>query len=447
MLHIGDSRVIRIIQGDRVNLQKQHHLSRWAFHTNVDNGILLRSSLSKQVFLLTREEWAAVERRDFTSPAMEELARLRLLVEADYDEMAEYAMVSAVLGRLGHGRPGTGTYTILPTTGCNARCVYCFEQGVSVRNMSPETADRLVDYICETRQKDMIKLKWFGGEPLCASGIISRICSGLQNRDVDFISTITTNGSLFTPAMISEAVELWHLKRAQVSMDGAREDYEDKKRYIRPDLHNYDVVMENICLLAEAGVDVVIRCNSDRENASSVCSFIDECAERFHGMERIRVSPSLLQQEFRGLEDTKAGAIVLKRLRDYAAARGFPQPGMLTAALKTHQCMADSGGKSILIDPEGGLHTCDVLVDDTPLGNIFDNLLPVWPTAPSEPAEECRHCCFLPDCTMHYKKACPLSLVDCREIMSVNTAEAMKNLLSSSENPDVEADDMEDEFC
>ena len=440
--------MVRIIQTDKVNPQKQHSLSRWVFRTDVDNSILLRSSLSKQVFLMTREEWAAVERRDFTSPATEELARMHLLVETDYDEMAEYAMVSAVLSRLEYGRPGTGTYTILPTTGCNARCVYCFEQGVPVRSMSPETADRVVDFICKTRQKDAVKLKWFGGEPLCASGIISRICLGLQIRGVEYTSAITTNGSLFTPDMICEAVELWHLKRAQVSMDGAREDYEKKKRYIRPDLHNYDVVMENIRLLAEAGVDVAIRCNSDRNNISSVCCFIDECAMLFSDMEKIRLSPSLLQQEFRGQESTIAGAIVLKDLKNYAAARGFQQPGDLSVCLKAHQCMADSGGKSILIDPEGGLHSCDVLVDDAPLGSIYDDTPPVWPTDPSDPAEECRQCCFLPDCTKHYKKACPLCLADCREVLRINTAEAMKKLqLSSSVTPGAAEDDAEDEIC
>lgn len=118
-------------------------------------------------------------------------------------------------------KKGLASYVILPTTGCNARCVYCYEEGYAVKTMTSETADRLVDFICETRYDDTVKLRWFGGEPLANAKIISYICKGLQERGVPYKSSMVTNASLLTKELAHEAKELWHLERVQVSLDGA----------------------------------------------------------------------------------------------------------------------------------------------------------------------------------------------------------------------------------
>ena len=414
LLRTGDSNVIKIIQKNTVDPQQEYRLSKWVFLCETDDSVALRSTLSKRVYRLDPAEWAAVCGGDRSLPAFSELAKQRFLVETSFDDNRQYSLVLAVLRGLERRKRGTDSFTILPTTGCNARCTYCYQDGLAVRTMTPEIADRTAEYICAVKWDDPIDLTWFGGEPLCASPVISRICAVLRERGVEYRSSIVTNGSLFAPDLIREAVELWHLERAQVSMDGAREDYEKRKRYLDPARHNYDIVMAAVDNLAAAGVKVIIRCNYDLENLPGVYRFLDECEERFSQQENVRVKVAGLLHLLHSPVRTPEAAQQFQALSEYLEKKGMRRNREPTQRLKSHQCMADSGGASVIIDPAGGLHTCDNYIGGEPLGSIFDEKQPVWPRL-SEPAEECRNCCFLPDCTPVFKKQCPFCPSDCRE--------------------------------
>lgn len=425
----GDGRVRKIIQLKNLPEQQNLRLSRWVYFCREEDSILLRSSLSKQVYQLNPDEWDSVCRGDLSSHAVEELAENRFLVEEGFDDLAQYAMVIAVLKNLEKKKPGANAFTILPTTGCNARCVYCYQQGIPVRTMTPEVAEKTIEYICVVKREGPVKLHWFGGEPLCAPEIISGICRGLQERNVEFTSSITTNGSLFTPELVREAVALWHLERAQVSMDGAREDYEARKRYVRPDLYNYDVVMNHIRMLAEAGVKVAIRCNCDLNSMPGVYGFIDECAVRFLDTGNVHLVPALLKQDMRESGTDFAVYAGQSALAEYAARAGFPQKDILSSSLATYRCMADSGGRHRIIDPLGGLHVCEDRVGGVPLGSIFDKAQPAWPTCPLTPAKECQTCCFLPDCTAYNRNGCPLCPADCKVLTEREMSRKLTRLL------------------
>ena len=449
-LQSGDDRVIRIIQKNNPRHDRVYRLSQWVYSFEKDGEAVLRSTLSGQAYRLSAEEWSAVRGGNLSSPAAEELAKQRFLVEQDFDDLAQYAMVKAVLQSMEKRERGAKIFTILPTTGCNARCVYCYQQGIAVRNMTAETAERVVEFISREKRQGIVELHWFGGEPLCAAGTISGICRRLREKNVEYKSSITTNGSLFTPELIREAVELWNLKKAQVSMDGAKEDYETRKRYIRPDLHNYEVVMDNVERLAAAGVSIVIRCNCDSRNASRAYGFLDECEARFGSYDNVRVSPAILNQEWTEWENSFAASEEQKKLRSYAVELGLAHRRTIPVRLKTHQCMADAGGRNIIIDPDGGLHVCEDRVGGEPLGSIFDAEPPSWPTAPVEPAEECRDCCFLPVCTTHYRKGCPLCPAACRELTERamrEELEAMFDGTTESASGAEDAEDAEDAPC
>lgn len=447
LLQEGDSNVGRLIQKDDLHLNCEYRLSAWVFCSAADGFVALYHTLSKRMYLLNQEEWSAVKTGDYSSTAAMTLIKQRFLVEKEFDDLAQYQMVLGVLRRIEY-TPGTKTFTILPTTGCNARCVYCYQQGISARTMTEDVADRIIDYICETKQKGRIKLHWFGGEPLCAPDMITKICKGLREKGIDFYSSITTNGSLFTPVLIREAVECWKLEKAQVSMDGAREDYERRKRYLRPDLYHYDVVMENIHRLAEAGVEVVIRCNCDLENMQRAYQFVDDCVDRFSDTGNVRVVPALLNQGRISAQESAVSHSLLWTLKEYASKRGFQQKKGPLTILRVHQCMADSGGKGILIDPQGGLFACEEKVGGEPLGSIFDPKPPVWPSAPLSPAEECCSCCFLPECTPLYRQACLVCPVNCRMVKEQNYSRYIKSLvLKSPFGAGVQNEEPFDETC
>ena len=170
-------------------------LSVFVVALEAGDRVLLQNTLTCQIYALSRAEWASVQVGNLSCPQVRELAEFRFLVEPDYDETAQYSRVLAIMRTMEPKRTGVSHYTILPTTGCNARCVYCYEEGWPVKTMTPETADAVSEFICRTRQMKEIELRWLGGEPLCAPAIISRICRTLRDRGVEFHSTTTTNGS------------------------------------------------------------------------------------------------------------------------------------------------------------------------------------------------------------------------------------------------------------
>lgn len=448
ILREGDRRVVKMIKKNTVHPGKEYRFSLWVFPLVSDQAVVLRSSLSRQVIVLSKEEWSAVCRTDLSSSAVVELIKLRFLVERDFDDLGQYQMILSTLRIMEKRELGVESYTILPTTACNARCVYCYQQGIPVSSMSPETVARTVDFILATKRADKIRLHWFGGEPLCASGVISEICRILQEKGVDYWSEMTTNGSLFTPEMIREAVGLWNLETVQVSMDGEREDYETRKQYLRPDLYTYDLVMANIRQLVDAGVRVVVRCNCDLENMDRAYAFLDDCAARFGDSGKVLVSVAGLNHALQDRENSFAFFAGLQALREYTKKLGLAgkreeKPERLT----THQCMADSCGRNIVIDPEGNLYVCDDKVGREPIGNIFDSELPPWPTSPLEPAEECKICCFLPDCTPFRRSGCPICPEECR-LMSENAAKrALRILLKKGADQDSGSDTGIGDLC
>ena len=312
LLREGDRRVVKMIKKNTVHPGKQYRLSLWVLPLMLDQAVVLRSSLSQQVVVLSGEEWDAVNRADLSVPAVAELVKQRFLVERDFDDLGQYRMILSALRLMEKVEPGADAFTILPTTGCNARCIYCYQQGIPVSSMSPETVARTVEFVLATKKAGKIRLHWFGGEPLCASGVVSEICRKLQEKGVSFWSEMTTNGSLFTPEMIREAVDLWNLEKVQVSMDGAREDYETRKQYLRPDLYTYDLVMANIRQLVDAGVRVVIRCNCDLENMDRAYAFLDDCAARFGSSEKILV---MISENASITTEQMAARLGIKKLR------------------------------------------------------------------------------------------------------------------------------------
>ncbi|MBQ5992360.1 MAG: radical SAM protein [Clostridia bacterium] len=420
----GNNRVAQIVQKKSLNPETRYRRSNFVVDCMVGGVILLKNTLTNQVYELSEKEWDSFCKADLSYAHVRELAQNRFLVESDYDELAQYELVRNALRTLEKTKPGIRRYTILPTTACNARCVYCYEESWRSVSMTKETADAVIDFICRTKQDGRIRLTWFGGEPLLAPKTISYICSVLQSRDIDYDSSTVTNGTLLTPEMAKEAVELWRLKRVQVSMDGAREDYEARKRYVHPERDNYEKAMESIAMLSDTGVEISIRCNYDAENISRVREFLDDCKDRFG--ERKNVSIYLAQLYPSGEEDNMAGALdEQEKTLEHFNELGFVERSRSANRLRTHYCMSDSKGKTVVIDPKGGLHFCEHVAEGTAFGTVFDQNPPRFPAISDEIAEECRSCPYLPQCTPFRKSNCPVKNAFCRREMNLSTVREM----------------------
>ena len=395
--------------------------------------MLLKNTLTRQVYVLSPAEWASVQAADLSCDCVWELMRYRFLVERGYDEAAQYDLILRILRTMEPRKPGLSSYTILPTTGCNARCVYCYEEGWTPVSMTARTADDVAAFICRTKGEGPVRIEWFGGEPLLGADRIARICRGLQAQGVAYTSAIITNGTLLTADMAREAVDLWHLRRAQVSMDGGRADYEARKRYVDPTRYNYDGAMAAVELLSDAGVNVVLRVNYDGENLPRVQDSLAECRSRFAGRRNVSIYMEQLFQSVTAEENAalyRAAESVMTRVGDLDLEHTAP----VYARLKTHYCMVDSD-RSVIIDPKGGLHRCEHDVGGAPFGTIYDEAL-VLPKAEPALAAECRGCVFLPDCMAFCKACCPVKVAACRTRMEMRTVQELKALLRGAQARD-----------
>ena len=390
------------------------------------NGIrLMKNTFTCEVVRLTDEEFAAPEK-------VLELAKRRFVVPEDYDETAQYLQVVDLIRITQPESKGLKTYTILPTTACNARCVYCYEEGDPVKTMTKETADKLVDFICETRQDDEITLSWFGGEPTVCADTISRVCGELESRGVPFKSKLITNASLITKPLAQEMKRVWHLKNVQVSLDGSRHNYMARKQYIDPVRHNYDTVMAAIRYLADEEIKIQLRVNFDKGNLVDMQSFIDEMEMLFGEYDNVRMYLYMLFQQQHKSDCLDVYKDYYKLLlKNYDKRILKRKSGK--SEFRTNYCMADNLDKSIVIDPQGAFYNCEHLPgNENSWGNIFDGVTDqnVFDElcSPSDVDKKCVGCAFLPQCTPFYRAHCPNYFDYCIEQNKMKTDFELKIL-------------------
>ena len=113
-------------------------------------------------------------------------------------------------------------FIMFPTTTCNARCFYCYENPMKKMPMTIDMAERVARYIMKKApdKNRTVGLRWFGGEPLFNMKVIDYICEGLTENGIYFNSYFTTNGYLFDDDVIQKAIEIWHCVSCQITIDG-----------------------------------------------------------------------------------------------------------------------------------------------------------------------------------------------------------------------------------
>ena len=456
VIKYGDNRVTKIINKKKLNNEAEYRLSHYTYFYSENGKYLIRNTLTFEVIELTEQEWNAVQKIKIMPVSydyiveneIEQLATSRYIVETDYDEVKQYQETVFLLKTMAGPKNGISSYVILPTTGCNARCIYCYEEGYAVKTMTTETAERLIDFICETRYNDTIKIRWFGGEPLANANIIRYICTALRERGVPYKSSMVTNASLMTKELAHEAKELWHLEKVQISLDGAKEDYTSRKNYYNPKKHNYDVVMKAIHYLADEDIKISLRVNVDFDNIDRIPSFLQDIKDEFGTYQNISLYIAPLFQEQHGERciELYKRIFELSKLQNQLGILKSTKGEHNAVRLRMNFCMADSIGKCVVITPDGVFNNCEHLPEAQTWGNIFDGVTDKAKfdelNQPAKVDEKCAKCPFLPECTPFYKNGCPGWFEKCYEYHCLKTEHDMHNLLKGV-NAEAEDDDEE----
>lgn len=399
--------IIQTPSGDTVKILGKCKASedgfRWMTYVlsrEVENGVLLFHTLTRELLLLTPEEYADPD-------AVPELREKWFRVPQKLGDK-KYADQVRFVRRTVQKKPEHITsYTIFTTTDCNARCFYCYEMGRSRIPMSEETAHKAAAYIANHCGGKPVHLSWFGGEPLFNKEVIHIICRDLADKGIQYRSSIVSNGYLFDQETVEQAVKLWNLTWVQISVDGTEEVFNRCKAFIYQDVPSpYQVVMDNIGHLLDAGVHVHIRMNLDNHNADDLYALADELHERFAGKKLTAYSHVLFEfMEGKTHIRTEQGRHDLyqnqqnlrKKLFDY----GLISKRYLRKNLPTNHCMADSGN-ALTILPNGELGLCEHYSEDHFVGHIdaekldssvLQSFRECW-----ESIEDCNACFFYPEC-------------------------------------------------
>ena len=349
------------------------------------------------------------------SSTFEQLVEDHFLVPDEFDEHRQVVQMRKVLRLISADNTASPkeilNYTILPTSACNARCYYCFEQGVSSVTMTEQTANDTVKFILgHCGDKKSISIRWFGGEPTLAVHRIDQICEGLRDNGIVCSSSMTTNGYLFDEEMVIKARKLWNLKNVMISVDGVESNYNDIKAYISAKDNPYQRVLKNIGLLLDQKVIVSLRMNFDLGNYKDFYELLTEAYRRYRGNKYLQVYafPVLgIHPNRNGLTlhgDDKWFDDKLVELNDAARANGLFYRSEELPSLFYTKCLA--GDPSFMvISADGNLARCSrVFFDaDQVIGNVRDGIIDhdiyrSWSKF-ADP-ERCVGCVFFPKCVL-----------------------------------------------
>lgn len=292
----------------------------------------------------------------------EKLIENGFLIKDSVDEFEAFMTLS----RLYRKQDLVYNLTILPTTKCNARCFYCYEEGVSMSTMTDECTDAIVKYITELNTKRGVFIHWFGGEPLMNMKPINFISAELKKRKIKFASTITTNAILLNKKIIERAVEQWNVIKVQITLDGTKEEYEKRKNYINNKKDAYEIVLNNIEEILKTKIEVSIRMNIDSQNVNNIYELFEYLLNRFSDYPNVSIYPAFLEGCENSIILNEEKYVIIQQLFKIAKALGkkaFNCFGANTVKKMTSRplfigCELDNPG-SVIISADGHIFSCD----------------------------------------------------------------------------------------
>jgi len=367
--------VIRESNQNYLNLLNQNlrnntpvRFMKYLIIVDVDNGKAILNTLTRAFIWIPNDQWASAF-KDENSDIFKWLWNNYFLVNDNFDERSRLDYIRETLkpkcDNPNYLRRGQITeFTIFTTMACNARCFYCYEKGRPQVPMKASTAHKVADYIVSYAAKDgrNIELRWFGGEPLVNENVIDIICKEVQDAGFNYTSEITSNGFLYKADKIDKYHNLWHLKSTQITIDGTEEVYNKTKNYKNiKGASPYQVVCNNIKMLADNNIFVSIRMNLDQYNAENIKELIKELYTKFGNHNHIALyNYPIFEDPEHPRTDEEKEKLYAKLLEadETLAKYGFYRPREHGPELRVTHCMIDNG-HAVVIGTQGDIGLCE----------------------------------------------------------------------------------------
>lgn len=182
---------------------------------------------------------------------------------------------------------------LLPTEQCNFRCTYCYED-FSIGKMKRDVIDGVKNLISKrANDLDILKLSWFGGEPLSARDIVYEISEHVidvaYQYGLKYQGTMTTNGFLLTE-MVATKLYMLGIRDFQISLDGPREVHNQTRLRIDQS-GSFDRIWGNLLDLRNSQLlfSIALRIHVTPENYDSLFLLIEELKNHFGGDTRFKI--------------------------------------------------------------------------------------------------------------------------------------------------------------
>ena len=393
---------------------------RYSYHCiqiAVDYGILLYQVMTKELLLLSYDDIQSInlnksDDKNLINKYLVEHWFLRPINRNDCDIVDKLREIANLLKK--QIDYSINTYTIFTTTNCNARCFYCFEKGLKKIDMSEKTAIDVAKYIINHCGNEMVKFRWFGGEPLCNISAIDIITQNLLDNGISFESTMVSNGYLFDEIVVKKAKNSWNLKSTQITIDGTEKVYNWRKSYIYKNVNAFQRVLSNIELLLLSDIEVIVRLNMDKDNISDLFRLCAQLSERFKNYHNFHIYVAMLYKNIESTDDNYISVEQFElynkaiKLRKYIMDLGLSTIPKLKTTITINRCMADSKSSTV-VTPTGKLGMCEHFTETEIWGDIYSNeinyeIVEQWKEK-IEKEDKCYQCEVYPECIR--LKKCP----------------------------------------
>lgn len=321
-----------------------HKPSRFTVEIPVNDGCgggqplaALYHTMNQAFILMDKAEWSAITEGTDTEQCPETIAMLQdqgLLVGATVDETAVFECWKQ---QQVHDF-STMTSKVNVTRRCNNRCTYCILDP-EAKEMSHKTAWIMDEFYIRTmreRRPLLVRDDYLGGEPLMRPEIIhasaARRRHYCRKNDIDYGFTVTTNGTLLTPSIISRLLDVG-LIGIRVSLAGPARIH-DRLRPSKKGRGTYDAIIMN--LRSVSGLTpITIECQYDSgsRDYETFPEMLDDFARYYLDIKDVVFTPIIKK---RGKCDFNCGlgdpAVALKLARtaaEYGYSSGRQAPSSL----------------------------------------------------------------------------------------------------------------------
>ena len=389
-------------------------LSKYVIIEECEDGILLFHSITWSIYLLSKSEYEDILNNEW-------LIDNYIVLNNDIDELSiankvyEERMIKKKL-------PDYNTinsFVVFTTTACNARCAYCFEQGMKPETMTIETAENLVQFIKNRYNPNFpVKIQWFGGEPLLNTNVMDYITTRLSEMEITYETTIVTNAFLFNEENITKINDKWKLRHAQITIDGLNDIYNSTKNYVYSDVDAFMTVINNIHnLLENTDCIITIRINISNENIFHIYDTISYLKEEFEKYltKQLNIYTHLLydmNKTIDGFEEEYERIREISRVIDDCDFNHLSLEKTLKRTPIYKNCMAFDG-TSVAVLPNGKLNICEHALPEDMFGDIIcgitnNEVIEKWQTLNGNEINFCKEtCCPIhPICAKFYH--CPV---------------------------------------